>query len=103
MTSKPMKRASFVVGAVAGGLAFAQRSTRAASDTVQLPFENGERDLVVYPQKREMMLLTSRPVQLETPFSTFNSELITPNDKFFVRWHHPGIPTTIDTTPMRSA
>ena len=74
----------------------AQRPIRAASGSVQLPFENGERDLVMYPQKSEMMLVTSRPVQLETPFTAFNSDLITPNDKFFVRWHHPGIPTTID-------
>ena len=43
-----------------------------AADTVTLPFANGERPLVKYPQKRPMIGLTSRPPQLETPFSVFN-------------------------------
>ncbi|MGZ5877011.1 MAG: molybdopterin-dependent oxidoreductase, partial [Bradyrhizobium sp.] len=43
-----------------------------ALDTVTLPFDNGERPLVKYPQKRPMIGLTSRPPQLETPFSVFN-------------------------------
>ena len=38
-----------------------------AAETVTLPFANGTRPLVTYPQKRPLMLLTSRPVQLETP------------------------------------
>lgn len=73
-----LKRAPFMVGAVAGGLALTTLQTRAAG-TIRLSFENGERDLVRYPQKREMILLTSRPIQLETPFSTFNDGLLTPN------------------------
>jgi sulfite dehydrogenase len=32
-----------------------------ASDTVTMPFENGERPIVKYPQKRLMIGLTSRP------------------------------------------
>ena len=43
-----------------------------APDTVTLPFDTGERPLVKYPQKRPMIGLTSRPPQLETPFSVFN-------------------------------
>ena len=58
-----------------------------ANDTVQLPFENGERVLAKYPQKRPLIQLTSRPPQLETPFSVFNESLLTPNDAFFVRYH----------------
>jgi DMSO/TMAO reductase YedYZ molybdopterin-dependent catalytic subunit len=58
-----------------------------AADTVTLPFENGERPLVKYPQKRPLIRLTSRPPQLETPFSVFNEGLFTPNDAFFVRYH----------------
>ena len=58
-----------------------------AEDTVTLPFENGERPLVKYPQKRPLIRLTTRPTQLETPFSVFNESLITPNDAFFVRYH----------------
>ena len=61
-------------------------------ETVTLPFGNGERPLVKYPQKRPMIGLTSRPPQLETPFSVFNEGLITPNDAFFVRYHLAQIP-----------
>ena len=69
---------------------------RAFADTVKLPFDNGERPLVKYPQKRPMIGLTSRPPQLETPFSVFNDGPITPNDAFFVRYHLAGIPLEID-------
>lgn len=64
--------------------------------SVTLPFENGERELVAFPQKRPLILLTSRPPQLETPFSVFNEGAITPNDAFFVRYHWSGLPTSID-------
>jgi DMSO/TMAO reductase YedYZ molybdopterin-dependent catalytic subunit len=55
--------------------------------TVRLPFENGERPLVKYPQKRPLIRLTTRPPQLETPFEVFQDGVITPNDAFFVRYH----------------
>src|SRR5262245_55944079 len=58
-----------------------------ADDVVTLPFENGERPLVKYPQKRPLIRLTTRPPQLETPFAVFNEGVITPNDAFFVRYH----------------
>src|SRR5690349_11161717 len=67
-----------------------------AADTVTLPFENGERPIVKYPQKRPMIGLTSRPPQLETPFSVFNENVITPNDAFFVRYHLADVPLDID-------
>jgi len=67
-----------------------------AGDTVTLPFDNGERPLVRYPQKRPMIGLTSRPPQLETPFSIFNDGPITPNNAFFVRYHLAGIPYDLD-------
>ncbi len=60
---------------------------RSLAETVELPFENGERELVAYPQKRPLLRLTTRPPQLETPFSVFNEGVITPNDAFFVRYH----------------
>lgn len=65
-------------------------------EVVKLPFENGERRLVAYPGKRPLMVLTSRPVQLETPFSVFKAGAITPNDAFFVRYHLAGMPVEID-------
>ncbi len=78
------------------GAGMAAPSLRAFAATVALPFENGERPLVKYPQKRPMIGLTSRPPQLETPFSAFNGNVITPNDAFFVRYHLADIPLSID-------
>jgi DMSO/TMAO reductase YedYZ molybdopterin-dependent catalytic subunit len=78
-------------------LASALGATKAfALDTVTLPFDNGERPLVKYPQKRMMIGQTSRPPQLEIPFSIFNDGPITPNNAFFVRHHLAGIPLDID-------
>src|SRR5881394_1011036 len=59
----------------------------ATDEMVELPFENGQRPLVKYPQKRPLLRVTARPPQLETPFSVFNENVITPNDAFFVRYH----------------
>jgi sulfite dehydrogenase (cytochrome) subunit A len=73
----------------------------AADATVTLPFGNGERPLVAYPGKRPLIRLTTRPPQLETPFSVFDEGLITPNDAFFVRYHLAGIPLTIDPDAFR--
>jgi DMSO/TMAO reductase YedYZ molybdopterin-dependent catalytic subunit len=67
-----------------------------ALDTRTLPFENGERPLVKYPQKRPMIGLTSRPPQLETPFAIFDDGPITPNNAFFVRYHLADVPLNID-------
>src|SRR5216683_892366 len=67
-----------------------------ALDTVTLPFDNGERPLVKYPQKRLMIGQTSRPPQLETPFSIFNDGAITPNNAFYVRYHLADLPLNID-------
>lgn len=57
------------------------------SAETELPFENGTRELIAYPQKRPLLRLTTRPPQLETPFSVFDEGVITPNDAFFVRYH----------------
>lgn len=67
-----------------------------AAETVDMPFANGQRSLVSFPQKRPLILLTTRPPQLETPFSVFNEAILTPNDAFFVRYHLSQVPTSID-------
>src|ERR1700716_3024173 len=89
-----MKHSGAVIAAFGAGMA--SPSLRAFAATGALPFENGERPLVKYPQKRPMIGLTSRPPQLETPFSVFDEGAITPNDAFFVRYHLAGIPLNID-------
>ena len=84
-------------GALASaGLGAFSRSVLAQAATIGLPMVNGQRNLVAYPEKRPLIVLTSRPPQLETPFEVFNDGLITPNDAFFVRYHNAGIPTSID-------
>ena len=49
-----------------GRSAFAQGTDELPS--LGLPFANGKRNLVAYPEKRPLIVLTSRPPQLETPF-----------------------------------
>ena len=58
--------------------------------------------MVRFPEKSDLILLTSRPPQLETPLSYF-SKLITPNDELFVRWHISDVPTSVDVTSWRLA
>jgi sulfite dehydrogenase (cytochrome) subunit A len=90
-----IKHAGAGVVALGSGVALGALEALAA-DTVTMPFENGVRPLVKYPQKRPMIGLTSRPPQLETPFSVFNEGAITPNDAFFVRYHLSGVPYYLD-------
>jgi DMSO/TMAO reductase YedYZ molybdopterin-dependent catalytic subunit len=80
----------------AGALAVGSGVVAMAAESVTLPFVNGDRALVKYPQKRPLLLLTTRPPQLETPFSIFNQGVLTPNDAFFVRYHLSEVPTEID-------
>jgi len=90
-----IKQAGAGVVALGSGVALGALEALPA-DTVTMPFENGVRPLVKYPQKRPMIGLTSRPPQLETPFSVFNEGAITPNDAFFVRYHLSGVPYYLD-------
>src|SRR3982751_6819260 len=86
-----MKRAGLAALATGFG-----SSKLLALQSTTLPIGNGERPLVTYPQKRPMIGLTSRPPQLETPFSIFNDGAITPNNAFFVRYHLSDVPYNID-------
>lgn len=91
-------RRLFVAGA---GAALLGAVGKSSGGSISLPFANGARPLVTLPGKRGMILLTSRPPQLETPFSVFNQGIITPNDAFFVRYHLSGLPTEIDPRSFR--
>lgn len=93
-------RRVFLAGA---GAALAGAVSGDARKVVQLPFGNGTRPLVQMPQKRLMILHTSRPPQLETPFAVFNQGIITPNDAFFVRYHLSGLPQEVDPRTFRLA
>src|SRR5471030_197590 len=102
MTNPPSNRLRrrLVVAGGAGlataGLGAFSRAARAAAATGELPIANGHRNLVAFPEKRPLIVLTTRQPQLETPFEVFNDGIITPNDAFFVRYHNAGIPTSVD-------
>ena len=98
-----LPRRSFLkiaAGVVAGGI-FGGSPSAFAAKLIQMPFENGRRELVRFPQKGEMILQRERPPLLETPFEVFDQGVFTPNDQFFVRWHLPVIPTSIDVDTFR--
>lgn len=87
----------------AGGATMAEATTTAlqAGDTITLPFAHGERKIAQYPGKKPLILLTSDALQLETPLSMFDDNIITPNDAFFVRYHNTKIPLSIDPNTYR--
>ena|SRR5258706_14150312 len=66
-------------------------------DSTVLPRSSSSdvRRMVRFPEKRELILLTDRAPQLETPLRYFRQDF-TPNEAFFVRWHVAGIPTRVD-------
>src|SRR6059036_2071606 len=79
----------------AGGLVGAPTIAPAQDDLVL-----ARRPLVRYPEKTDLILLTARPPQLETPMRYFD-RAITPNDAFFVRYHIFPIPTSVDLDQWR--
>ena len=99
LTRRGFLKSALALGTVGALGALARVSL--ASDTVSLPFARGERPLVAFPQKRPLLVMTTRPPQLETPFAVFNDSVFTPNDAFFVRWHLAGLPTSIDAHAFR--
>jgi len=101
-SNDPSGRRKFLynAGLAATALAFTPLRSVAAA-TVGIPVDNGERELIAYPQKRPLMRITTRPPHLETPFSVFNEGPITANDAFFVRYHLANIPTSIDADTYR--
>jgi sulfite dehydrogenase (cytochrome) subunit A len=87
-----------------GGVFAAQRAFGSVFETDgDLGFDSSgapSQTLARYPQKTDLILLTDRPPQLETPLRYFETDL-TPNDAFFVRWHLSGIPTSVDVQSFR--
>lgn len=53
-----------------------------------------------FPGKRQMILQRTTQPLLETPLAAFDAGVMTPNDRFFVRWHYP-FPTEIDAGAHR--
>ncbi len=87
-------------GIAAASSVFGWTPDFAWADSPASASQPGTQTLVRYPQKTDLILLTDRPPQLETPLRYFATDL-TPNDAFFVRWHLSGIPTTVDLQTFR--
>jgi DMSO/TMAO reductase YedYZ molybdopterin-dependent catalytic subunit len=64
------------------------------------PYWNAVGQLATYPQKAPLILLSDRPVQLETPRHYFHSTF-TPSEAFFVRWHLQTLPNSVDLKEWR--
>src|SRR2546425_1628716 len=79
----------------AGGVIGPSTSALAQDDPVL-----AGRPLVRYPEKTDLILMTSRPPQLETPMTYFD-RAITPNEAFFVRYHTFPVPTGVDLGTWR--
>jgi DMSO/TMAO reductase YedYZ molybdopterin-dependent catalytic subunit len=101
-------------GAAAGSLAAAS-ALRAVPDPAQEkassqlpsftgpganPHWNSVGPIISEPQKAPLILLTDRPVQLETPRNYF-ANAFTPNEAFYVRWHLDRIPNAVDLKSWR--
>lgn len=101
MNLPSFNRRKFIATAGGAAAAYLAGGRVRGAETITLPFANGERTMGVYPQKRLLIVQSSRPPQLETPFSVFREGVLTPNDAFFVRYHLAGIPTSIDPETYR--
>src|SRR4051812_28241595 len=91
-------RRKFLKVAAAAGSALMWPGAALAADAA--PAAAGGPEMVKFPEKAELILLTDRPPQLETPIRYFREDL-TPNEAFFVRWHLGVIPTSVDTGTFR--
>ena len=94
-------KAGAIIGASCAAARLAGGLPALGADLIELPFENGERRLARFPQKRDLIVQRTWPPLLETPMSLFEHDVFTPNDAFYVRWHLGSIPTEIDVASFR--
>ena len=64
------------------------------------PYWNSVGPYVLFPGKLPLIRLTDKPVQLETPRALLGTA-ITTNAAFFVRWHLPNLPGSVDLSTFR--
>ena len=91
-----MRRRKMIAGAGAALLA----SPAVAAESTRIPAElpDGTRDIAQFvnlPDKRRLLRLADRPPNYATPVNVF-ADAVTPNDRFFVRYHLAGVPSAAD-------
>jgi DMSO/TMAO reductase YedYZ molybdopterin-dependent catalytic subunit len=96
-------RRQILGGAGAATAALASAPALAATIVkLLLPGGPDERPMTTaFPQKGALILQRTRPPLLETPFEVFDQSVLTPNDRFFVRWHWAVIPTAVNVDTFR--
>lgn len=100
--SPSLSRRHLLAGAATGALAAVAQPLMARTVDLRLPGKPATRPLTTaFPQKGEMILQRVRPPLLETPLAVFDQDVITPNDRFYVRWHWSQIPETVDVAAFR--
>jgi DMSO/TMAO reductase YedYZ molybdopterin-dependent catalytic subunit len=96
--TRPLSRRRFLSGLGAAGAALLAPPGAATAGPVDPLL--AWRPRARYPQKTDLIVLTSRPPQLETPMDYFD-RAITPNEAFFVRYHVSPVPTSVDLDRWR--
>jgi sulfite dehydrogenase len=91
-----MRRRDMIAGAGAALLA----SPSVAVESTRIPAElpDGTRQIAQFanlPDKRRLLRLTDRPPNYATPINVF-TDAVTPNDRFYVRYHLAGVPSADD-------
>ena len=96
-----MDRRTFVNG-IAGGVALAGGSLWLPRSLLAAGLPDGalqSEERYALPGKQALIKRSFRPPNFETPVDQF-TDVITPNDRFFVRWHLPSIPE-VDASAWR--
>jgi sulfite dehydrogenase len=91
-----MRRRDMIRGASAALLATPVVASESTKIPDQLP--DGTRAIARFanlPDKRRLLRLTDRPPNYATPINVF-TDIVTPNDRFFVRYHFNDAPSLID-------
>jgi DMSO/TMAO reductase YedYZ molybdopterin-dependent catalytic subunit len=97
-----MRTRRSVLQATANGIALASTGLLGRLARADLPSGTIESSILdALPGKQPLLKRSFRPPNYETPTGFFN-DVITPNDRFFVRWHLPEIPQ-IDAGSWRLA
>ncbi|HEV3109372.1 MAG TPA: molybdopterin-dependent oxidoreductase [Candidatus Binataceae bacterium] len=100
----PSRRRFLQSVGILGGIVATFPAWAATVDLDLLAGGPDRRDLTTaFPQKGRMILQRSRPPLLETPFEVFDRHILTPNDRFYVRWHWAAIPQSVDVAAFRVA
>jgi sulfite dehydrogenase (cytochrome) subunit A len=91
-----MRRRDMIAGA--GTSLLVSPSIAAESTRIPAELPDGTRQIARFvnlPDKRRMLRLVDRPPNYATPVNVF-TDIVTPNDRFYVRYHLAGVPSAAD-------